>query len=177
MSNILIYDLSATVCDIASTEAEGGTCENGTCNTTPCSLNDDNVSLRRAINKLIADVDELKGFRGDNNLARADDLQVLAGTIRQVNLDLQNLNSLYVRLDGAYPINSPLSYSAVFTLTGQDLIDVNTVDDKINNLSTVYVSQASQPAPALLNGDTVASNMSAKIDEIINILQSADVLS
>lgn len=153
---------------------------------------DDPIVLRRVLTIIVELIDGLKGNRDTGAAAvNQEDVDNLIAKVDSLLQGLGNLSDIYIRTDGSNSATGPLTYASTFTLTGHNLADVDTVNAKVAVLSSTiastylassvaaatYVAKDTQSAPTLLAGDVDPANISAKVDELINVLKLTDILS
>ncbi len=138
---------------------------------------DDVIVLRRVLDNIVIAIDEIRGDRGDSAMASqnsVDDAQSnlvsTASNLGQLIKDVNALDNNFIRIDGKNVARAPISYDSKYKLSGLNFATM----DEVKKVSSVLVPK---PAPALLAGDVDPANMSAKIDEIIQSLISAKVLT
>lgn len=138
---------------------------------------EDTVTLRRVLTSIVEQLDTLKGNRGDDKAGSESQLVSTAKDVAELRDDLNSLDKNYLRQDGKTVAKAPISYEREFDLSGLNFCDVNTVDDKVKAVTKGYLKKSTTSAPALLAGDTDPATISAKVDELITLLISAEILS
>lgn len=132
---------------------------------------DDKITLRRVLDRIVQEVDELKGHRGGDGSAQASQLVSTATSLDELRQDFNDLDNQYIRSDGKTTIKKPLTYSSKVKPKGNNLVDAEYVDTKLSEelltLSKKFVKkQTIAPLPA---GATNAQIV-AKINEIIDAI-------
>ena len=138
---------------------------------------DDPVTLRRILTSIVAQLDTLKGNRGDGEAGSKSQLVSTAANVDELREDLNALDNNYLRKDGKNVAETPLSYKEAFSLEGLNFCDVDTVDKKVKAVTKGYIKKSDTSAPDLLGGNDDPAVISAKVDELITSLKTAGILS
>lgn len=149
----------------------------------PPNLDDDKI-LRRVLSAIIERIDKLGGSRGGEEVATKSQLNSTASSVEDINQTLNSLDNSFLRKDGKNTAIAPISYDSKQSLKGLNLIDYNTAkeligslpisdkskEDLLKEIESKYVEDKIYATITKLSGDTDATHISAKVDEIIDAL-------
>lgn len=120
--------------------------------------------LERFLSRVVEILDIILGNRGDEPLATKEDVISTAESLSALRADINTLDGRFVRLDSKN-LKHGLKYTGTITLDDNTLITLSLLKTKIE-----------QPSLTPLNDTATLQEVIAKVNDVINLLNSAQLL-